>query len=148
MLSARDDLPGLNIALRKRKAERVTSRTRWAIDYAGFAALFQRFAAASSVQIRQPHSHSVRLGGASDDARRRRRTMLEIRLRGGWAADASIRRFRKHTRLLRESEQLPAAVRGYGELVAAMTIECLAQSRRPPAPPPAAGGTQLLKRRR
>ena len=128
----RDDIPGLFTALSQQKARRHGATTLWSIGFQRYGELFKKYSAASGVSCLQPHPYSVRHGGASDDALRRRRTMLEIKMRGRWAADASIRRYMKHARLLKEIERLPAVVRAYGEKVASVLSECLDQTVRSP----------------
>ena len=52
--------------------------------------------------------HQLRHSGASNDALKRSRSLLEIKSRGGWASDSSLFRYEKHG-------QLQAAVNRLGE---------------------------------
>ena len=52
--------------------------------------------------------YSLRHGGASDDFLTRRRTLPEIKHRGRWLADSSVRRYTKSARALKELEKIPA----------------------------------------
>ena len=52
--------------------------------------------------------HQLRHSGASNDALKRSRSLLEIKSRGGWASDSSLFRYEKHG-------QLQAAVNRLGD---------------------------------
>ena len=51
--------------------------------------------------------YSLRHGGASDDFLTKRRTLPEIKHRGRWRADSSVRRYTKSARALKELEKMP-----------------------------------------
>lgn len=51
--------------------------------------------------------YSLRHGGASVDFLTKRRTLPEIKHRGRWRADPSVRRYTKSARALRELEKIP-----------------------------------------
>ena len=54
----------------------------------------------------------MRLGGASHDAQEAYRTMAEIKTRGRWSADSSVRRYQKPAQLTSQINKLePAVVR-------------------------------------
>ena len=50
--------------------------------------------------------YSLRHGGASDDFLTKRRTLPEIKHRGRWRADSSVRRYTKIARALKELEKM------------------------------------------
>eukprot|EP00959_Pyramimonas_sp_CCMP1952_P332540 6963363-Pyramimonas_sp.AAC.1 len=52
----------------------------------------------------------MRHGGPSEDRRENVRTPLEVKQRGRWSADASMRRYEAAAWLQREEAQLPRAV--------------------------------------
>jgi hypothetical protein len=58
----------------------------------------------------EPCLYQLRHGGASDDAITERRSLLEIKLRGRWRSDASLRRYARTTNLLREVNRMPQQV--------------------------------------
>ena len=55
----------------------------------------------------------------------RSRPVPEIKLRGRWAADSSLKRYMKHTRLLTELNKVPAATLRYGALVSERLADLL-----------------------
>ena len=62
--------------------------------------------------------YSLRHGGASDDFLTKRRTLPEIKHRGRWRADSSVRRYTKSARALKELEKIPQ-----GALAVAMALD-------------------------
>ena len=61
--------------------------------------------------------YSLRHGGASDDFLHRRRSLLELKDRGRWRSDASVRRYKKSARALKELEKFPEATLVFCRLV-------------------------------
>ena len=55
----------------------------------------------------KPCRYALRHGGASDDLPTRRREHLAVKRRGGWATNASLKRYGKETRLLKEIGRIP-----------------------------------------
>ena len=53
--------------------------------------------------------HQLRHFGPSFDRCHRLRSLMEIKARGRWAADASLRRYEQHGRLNQEYHRLPLA---------------------------------------
>ena len=105
------------------------------LDYRKYSELFHICAEMSGVVTLKCHPYSIRHGGASRDALLRTRTLAQIKARGRWRADASVRRYEKHARVLREVERLPAATRRYGAEVAPLLGRMLLRrmaARKPP----------------
>ena len=61
--------------------------------------------------------YNLRHGGATHDVLSRRRSMLEVKQRGRWAVDASLRRYVKQARMQSELSKLPANVKEFGSAV-------------------------------
>ena len=61
--------------------------------------------------------YSLRHGGASHDVLSRRRHILEVKQRGCWASDASLKRYVKEARLQSELNKVPLSVREYGSKI-------------------------------
>ena len=65
------------------------------------------------VDVGLEHNHAVlhqlRHSGPSFDRCHRLRSLMEIKARGRWAADASLRRYEQHGRLNQEYHRLPQA---------------------------------------
>ena len=65
----------------------------------------------------KPCLYGLRHGGASDDLLQERRPLLEVKDRGGWSSDASLKRYGKKARITGELHKIPVEVRSYGQLV-------------------------------
>ena len=63
--------------------------------------------------------YSLRHGGPSDDFLHRRRSLPELKDRGRWRSDASVRRYKKPARALKELEKFPEATLVFARLVGA-----------------------------
>jgi len=59
----------------------------------------------------QPHLYALRHGGASHDRAHKLRPALEVKLRGRWGADQSVRRYDKHGRVAEQLHRLEPTVR-------------------------------------
>ena len=114
------------------------------LDHKTFNQKFYQAAELTGVHVLHPHPYAVRHGGASFDSLHRRRPPLGIMQRGRWRVEASVRRYDKHTRVLREVEKLGEATCEYGNRIIRDLDEIL--GRRVQAPPPPAtlclGGTK------
>ena len=67
----------------------------------------------------------LRHGGASHDVVTGRRSIMEVKSRGRWTSDRSVRRYSKATRALPELEILPAVWRRYALKVERLLPELL-----------------------
>jgi hypothetical protein len=65
----------------------------------------------------KPCLYGLRHGGASDDLLQDRRALLEVKDRGGWASDASLKRYGKRARITGELHKIPREILSYGCLV-------------------------------
>ena len=109
----------------------------WNMPYASFLQKFHRYAEMSGVHAAlKPHPYSMRHGGASTDRLLDRRSLMQIKHRGRWKADSSVRRYEKHARLLAQTKLLPKGVREYG-LWVEKHLGVLLMGRMRPAKPPA-----------
>ena len=78
---------------------------------------FSDAAAVVDPKLPSPHLYSLRHGGASDDWLSGRRTLMEIKIRGRWSCDGSLRRYSKATRLQREMSKLTNEIAQFGNNV-------------------------------
>ena len=62
----------------------------------------------------KPVRYSLRHGGASDDLLCRRRSLEEVKKRGQWRTDQSLRRYGKETKALAEMHKIPSNILEYG----------------------------------
>ena len=67
----------------------------------------------------KPCRYSLRHGGASDDLLEGRRSKAEVRSRGGWRTEESLRRYGKSARALTELGKMRKATLDYGVAVLA-----------------------------
>ncbi|CAK0857511.1 unnamed protein product [Prorocentrum cordatum] len=107
-----------------------------------FSSLFKRVSEAAGLGQANLHPCMMRHGGASDDALRQTRSLEEIKRRGRWAADTSVKRYEKHARVLKSLECLPKPVRDYGLAIESQLHLLLALQAKPP-PPPGLGRKRL-----
>lgn len=81
------------------------------------AKLVDGFAAAQeSLKLGHLNSclYTLRHGGATHDIMTRRRSMLEVKQRGRWGSDQSLKRYVKLARLQTEISKVPLEIREYG----------------------------------
>ena len=129
------ELPALNRALKCRKERLLKDDPLWPFEHKEFNKLFVRYSEHSGVHLLSPHPYSVRHGGASHDALHQRRPLMEIKARGRWAADESVRRYNKHSRVLKEVSRLPEETREYGMWVMGHLNQLLDQKIKARQPP-------------
>ena len=72
---------------------------------------FRRCAARLSLQGLEPTPHTLRHGGPSHDVWVGARDLHQVQKRGHWAAFASVSRYEKHARLLRQIAKTPNEVK-------------------------------------
>ena len=80
---------------------------------AGFKADVER----GGLAVLSPHLYSLRHGGASWDLVTGRRSLPEIKGRGRWFADTSVRRYTKSARALKEEQRIAPELRRYGDQI-------------------------------
>ena len=69
------------------------------------------------LQALAPQPHGLRHGGASDDLLTKRRGAAEVKSRGRWSCDQSLRRYGKATRLQAELRKVAPSVVQFGRAV-------------------------------
>jgi len=89
----------------------------WAFRPAELRAEFYRCVAQAGLQKLAPHLYSMRHGGASHDLLLQRRSLAQVKERGHWHSDASLRRYGKSTRMHAIMGQLSPAVANFGDYV-------------------------------
>ena len=82
-----------------------------------------------------PTPYSLRHGGASHDALTNRRSLAEIKKKGRWRTDSSVRRYEKAAVAMKQLSKLPTEVVDYG-VRAERTLSQLFLGASVPAPPP------------
>ena len=110
----------------------------WSFDRAGLSAAFAQAACLAAVDHLEPQLYSLRHGGASADALRRTRSIEEIKKRGRWTSDASVRRYEKAALAMREERRAGEEALAYGSLIESRLGEVLMGTISAP-PPPRAG---------
>ena len=69
--------------------------------------------------------HDLRHAGASDDLLSGHRALGEVKERGRWAADGSVRRYAKRTRMQTKINELDEELRDFGQYVNSHLCEVL-----------------------
>ena len=129
-----DNMPFLVPALLELRRRRLGGRL-WGYPLGSLGPLFAQACEALHLRPLRPCLYGLRHGGASEDMIQRHRTVPEIKLRGRWASDASLRRYMKVTRLLSELGKVPALVLAYGAQVSGH-LAAILEGRVPCPPPP------------
>ena len=86
----------------------------WPLDHGHMILLFKNACSQLGMACLEPCLYSLRHGGASQDLLSRTRTLEEVKKRGGWRSDASLRRYGKDAKLTAELNKIPQTVRDYG----------------------------------
>ena len=102
-------LAALLAALLKRVAGREDSARLFTLDLAAFEKLTREAVKALGLAALRLSPHSWRHGGPSHDAYHGLRTLAEIQQRGRWRSQASVLRYEKHGRLLRQLRLMSAS---------------------------------------
>ena len=79
--------------------------------------IFAEAVKATGLDLISACRYGLRHGGASDDLMTGARSALEVKRRGRWLADSSLKRYAKETRILSELSKLPRPTIVYGRLV-------------------------------
>ena len=133
------NIAGLRHALERLRTARRDEELLWHTSQAEYSKKFKLYAEMSEVHVLGAHPYSVRHGGASFDALNAKRSLLEIQHRGRWLSEASVRRYNKHARLLKEEERMTPASRAFGRRIEKMIDTLLEKRVSAPAPPQSAG---------
>ena len=86
--------------------------------------------------VLNPTLYMVRHSGPSIDVAEKTRTLTEVKARGRWAADTSVRRYEKHSQLTKQWHSLSKKAQLFSLSVVAHIPNLLARTVvvRPPAP--------------
>ncbi len=86
------------------------------------------------LEVLSPCLYRLRHGGASEDLLSRQKSISDVKARGRWASDSSLRRYSKATRLLSELTEVHPDVVAYGERIMGLLPRLFLEA--PPVPPP------------
>ena len=89
----------------------------WIFTYPEWVKAFSLACNALRLQALLPQIYSLRHGGASEDFLTQRRTLSEIKIRGRWASDSSLKRYTKATQLQAFRRKVPPHVFTLGRQV-------------------------------
>ena len=67
----------------------------WPFSHADHLLLFEKVTSLLQLHALRPCLYALRHGGASDDLLTGRRSVMEVKRRGGWAAESSVKRYAK-----------------------------------------------------
>jgi hypothetical protein len=105
----------------------------WPFDDASYLAEIKRAAAATGQPDVVPYS--FRHAGASHDLVTRERTTAEVKARGRWKSDSSLKRYGKPAKELAAKDALDPAILRYGRLVESLLAKIFKGEVAPPEPP-------------
>jgi hypothetical protein len=95
------------------------------MDYRNYLEGFKACVETADLGGLQAHPYSLRHGGASHDTLVGARSLDQVKARGRWRAEASVRRYEKHARILREAERMGPRARDFGNAVEAKLAEVI-----------------------
>ena len=107
----------------------------WPFSHKEYNTTFQARSVDAGVDGLGCPPYALRHGGASHDAVTATRSLAEIKARGRWRADASVRRYQKASRAQQQIHRLSDATIAYGELVGANLEAFMNNPSLVPAPP-------------
>ena len=111
----------------------------WSLKMTDLRAVFYQAVQALGLGALRPQLYCLRHGGASHDLLTGVRTLAEVKARGRWAVDSSLKRYGKPTRLQAAIAVMPQGLYQYGEKVIASLADLLERAHRCGAgslPPP------------
>ena len=111
------DIPALEYALRDAVRDRSPKVHFFNLSYREYTEQFKRVCELTGVDILEPHLYSLRHGGSSHDYLVKKVPLDEVKRRGRWRADQSVRRYEKASLVAREVSRLPQATRLFGVAV-------------------------------
>ena len=129
------EVPGIGRALLRRLKELKPTDPLWPFEQTVLNAEFRNDVNCSGVHVLGPHFYSLRHGGASDDLLTGRRKRDEVKARGRWLSDVSVRRYGKAARTMKEAARLGPVAAEYGNLVQSKLSRFLDGAEPFPAPP-------------
>eukprot|EP00435_Cladocopium_sp_Y103_P050327 s239_g15.t1 len=109
----------------------------WTSSHAEFRDMFNMVVQKLKLEHLGLTLYALRHGGATHDVLSRRRSMLEVKQRGRWSADSSLKRYVKEARLQTELAKVPQNVKDFGLRVLAQLPELLANPSMTPKAPAA-----------
>ena len=112
-----DNLAGLDQLFHRLQSERRSAETLWPHTPEQFIALWNQVVIELQLQPLNPCRYALRHGGASEDILSRRRLLVDVKRRGRWVSDSSLKRYGKETRLLSELLKIHPNVLAFGREV-------------------------------
>ena len=104
------DRPWLGPALARLAAGRDPADKLFRFEYNEWATHAKRAAEGCGIQVLNPVLYMMRHSGPSNDVAEMKRTLPQVKVRGRWACEHSVRRYEKHSQLNKMWNLLPRAV--------------------------------------
>lgn len=89
----------------------------WSIPHGTFRDQFNKIIRQLQLDPLGLTLYALRHGGATHDVLARRRPILEVKQRGRWSSDSSLKRYVKEARLQAELSKVPRSIKEFGQLV-------------------------------
>jgi len=113
---------------------RPSGQPLWPFNGTQYQVLLERCAELAGLQHMGVHAYGLRHGGASWDTYTKARSLAEVKARGRWLADTSVRRCQKEGRVVRELERMGEGTIAEASIVEAQLAEMML-GRLPPRRP-------------
>lgn len=130
-----DSDPWLGDCLRSMMLGKKPSDALWTDSHAEFRKAFNQGLQTLKLDNLGMTLYATRHGGATHDVLSRRRSLLEVKQRGRWGSDNSLKWYVKEARLQTEVAKVPEPIRLYGLHVLQLLPDLLTQARKVPKPP-------------
>ena len=106
---------GLGLLLSRLAAGRDAAEPLFKFSYLEWAAVAKRAAAAALLAPLAPVLYQLRHSGPSVDIAEGRRSLAQVKVRGRWVSDNSVRRYEKHSQLAKQWAMLSPAAQSFAQ---------------------------------
>ena len=130
-----DTLASLDPLFRQLLAERAGATRLWPHTPDQFIVRWNQIVVELELAAVNPCRYALRHGGASEDILSQRRALADVKRRGRWVSDSSLKRYGKETRLLSELLKIHPNVLSFGREVMLHFEALMLGSRMLPSPP-------------
>ena len=130
-----DNLQGLDPLFRQLSVSRAKEARLWPHSAEQFLAKWNQVIVELELGALNPCRYALRHGGASEDILSRQRLLADVKRRGRWVSDSSLKRYGKETRLLSELLKVHPNVLAFGREVMRHFEALMLGFRRPPSMP-------------
>jgi hypothetical protein len=114
---------------------RLPSAPLFTFSYEEWARLAKAAVALAALEPLKPVLYQLRHSGPSNDVAQGARTLLQVKVRGRWASDSSVRRYEKHSQLSKQWSVLGKRAQTFATASALLMPNVLGGACKPPLLP-------------